>query len=390
LSTKPLRSNLPQQRLLSLLPYALIFGGFLLVSLILLTRLELKRTDFFVYFAGAERLRAGLSLYQEGTTVTPIDNQYLYPPPIAIFCLIFPTLVAGWWGWNLISVLALGLAMVIVVRELNLKDVITTPFWRYVSFIAILLFPPLINHLTWGQLQLILLALLTGAWYCLRHNRDTWAGVLLGVSIALKLYPAICLLPLIVQRRWWAAGVACLSSFSIMALSFWLVGWDQLGIFINQVLPAVNQELSKILYIDYFSMRMTAYLFIYNETGAYSIDLVYRIAIGIAFALVVLRTPRQRDGFIPLAITTMIMLSPIIWSHYFVLLYLPFIHVLVNADQRRRRQLVGIFLFIGISPMIQSLSGVVMVIVHTLPALGLLWLFILQSRLALQPKALQA
>jgi len=371
-----------RRRFSSILLYAVIIGGLLLLYLAYLIPIDSRITDLVVYFNAAERLRSGLPLYQDPNIATPLYEQYLYPPPIAIIFLAFPSLSSAWIGWLTVSLLFFGVALSIIITELRPTSLTTLPLLPYLALFAILIFPPLLHHLSWGQVQLFLLCLLTGVWYCLRHKHDKWAGLLLGLSIVIKLYPVIWLLPLFVQRRWWAMSMAIVSSIAITIASFSFVGWDQFGVFINQVMPAVSQDLGAELFRDNFSMRSTIYILTGNHTAAHSIDLLYRCIIVLAFIVVVWRAAKHRDSLTPLAMTTMIILSPIIWAHYFVLLYLSMIDTFANFRRQFLIPLWCVYIFISLAPLMRSFTGMTLIILHTLPALGLLVLFIVQSKIA--------
>jgi alpha-1,2-mannosyltransferase len=365
--------------------YLILIAGFVGLYMQSLAIRNPAHTDLVVYFDAAERLRSGDALYFDRSNPRMISQQYLYPPTLGIFFMIFPDLASAWWGWGILSVLAFGLAVGTIWRELRLSSLITRPLWRYVLLICILAFPPLFNHLVWGQLQLVLLGLLTGVWYCLRHRHDKTAGLLLGISIMLKLYPAIWLIPLIIQRRWLAMFSAGLASAVVMALSFSFVGWDQLDVFVNEIMPAVSRELTGMMYFDYYSLRATINFWRYMPTLAYVADLLYRSAIGLAFVVVSLRASKRPDSLAPYAMTAMLIISPVIWTHYFVLFYLPLLDMLARAPRRYAIQVLALYLVFSMPPTIQIFNGLPMAFLHTFPTIATLVLFVLQSRLILAP-----
>jgi alpha-1,2-mannosyltransferase len=385
-----LPSTPDRRRFLATCVYLVLIAGFVGLYIQSLAIRDPLHTDLVVYFDAAERLRAGDALYFDRSNPTMISMQYLYPPTLGIFFMLFPDLGSAWWGWGILSVLAFGLAIWIILRELRLLSLITRPIWRYVLLICILAFPPLFNHLVWGQLQLVLLGLLTGVWYCLRHRHDKAAGLLLGISIMLKLYPAIWLIPLIIQRRWLAATSAALVSAAVAVLSFSFVGWNQLGVFVNEIMPAVSRELTGMMYVDYYSLRTTINFWHYLPTFAYVSDLLYRITIGLAFVVVSLRARKRPDSLTPYAMTAMLIISPVIWTHYFVLFYLPLLDMLARSPRRQAFQVLALYLVFSMPPTIQIFDGLPMAFLHTFPTLATLALFVLQSRLILAPPEDQA
>ncbi len=83
----------------------------------------------------------------------------------------------GWFGWALV---ACGLA----------------------------LFEPLRDTFSFGQVNLLLLALVLGDCWLLSTGRSRWAGVGIGLAAAIKLTPALFIGLLLLARRWKAAAVA--------------------------------------------------------------------------------------------------------------------------------------------------------------------------------------
>lgn len=48
---------------------------------------------------------------------------------------------------------------------------------------------PFIAHIALGQVFLLLVASVLEAWWCLRHDQEWRAGILLGFACAIKLFP---------------------------------------------------------------------------------------------------------------------------------------------------------------------------------------------------------
>ena len=68
-----------------------------------------------------------------------------------------------------------------------------------------------------GQPNLLLLALLLGAFACLQHGRPVAAGVLVATAAAIKAFP-IMALGYLIYRRMWAASAA-----TVAVLAAWLL-----------------------------------------------------------------------------------------------------------------------------------------------------------------------
>ncbi len=348
----------------------------------LLSQADPTKADISSYYDGGFRLREGMSLYREDIDLTVTDLQYVYPPPLAFFMLVFPNLLTAMWGGAIISLIAFGLAIRLMIAELAPQLAQISSPQRTLGLVGLLFYLPLFHHLVWGQIQLVLLWLIVIAWYCLRHTNDALAGCAFGLAIALKLYPVIFLLPLLAQRRWKAAAWTILSSSAILLGSFMLVGWDQLDRYLNQVLPAVSRQLGGLLFLDNHSINTSLYLWSGSEALASTGSFVFKACLGIVFLGILAKAPRRPDSLVPLAMTMMTMIIPIIWTHYFVLLYLPFSDSFAHIHRHRRQfaLLVASYLFISTGPLVQFIDGIALSIIHSLPMIGMLIVFALQAR----------
>jgi hypothetical protein len=169
--------------------------------------------DFTQEWLSANNVRAGLPVYAPQAETYPLHMgrepempEHLLAwnahPPVTVLL----GLPSAWLGyadahlvWNLLSLLMLGAAVVLVIREL------CVPF-RPLSVLPLvaltMLCHPLYNHLSHGQLNALLALLVVLAWAADRHGRTGWAGGLLGAAAAIKLFPAFLFLYFVCTRRW--------------------------------------------------------------------------------------------------------------------------------------------------------------------------------------------
>ncbi|MFK0117844.1 glycosyltransferase family 87 protein [Streptomyces sp. NPDC090994] len=85
------------------------------------------------------------------------------------------------------------------------------------------LFEPLRDTVSFGQVNLILLALVLADGWLLATGRVRWAGVGIGLAAAVKLTPALFIGLLLLARRRRAAGVATAVAAGATALAAWAV-----------------------------------------------------------------------------------------------------------------------------------------------------------------------
>jgi hypothetical protein len=229
------------------------------------------------------------------------------------------------------------------------------------ALVVLLSLRPIMGDLTHGNVNLFILFLVMAAIYAWHKGRDITGGLLLALSIACKVTPAL-FVPYLVWKRAWRALAGCAAG---LVLFFWLVpgtflGWDQnaqlLASWTDQMVkPFVvggvvtsthnNQSLPGLVY------RMTTHSpsFLYYE-GEHKdqptrqeyhnlLDLDPAIAGGIvkacmlAFAGLVVWSCRmpvgQRRGWqlpaeFAMVVLGMLLFSERTWKHHCVTLVLPF------------------------------------------------------------------
>ncbi|MFG2474973.1 glycosyltransferase 87 family protein [Streptomyces fagopyri] len=86
---------------------------------------------------------------------------------------------------------------------------------------ALALFEPVRDTFSFGQVNLLLLALVLSDAWLLSTGRGRRAGVGIGLAAAVKLTPAIFIGLLLLARRWRAAGVATAVTVGATALAAW-------------------------------------------------------------------------------------------------------------------------------------------------------------------------
>jgi Glycosyltransferase family 87 len=165
-----------------------------------------NRQDFNRYYADAMTLQKGGNPWQlfevEDTAKEGVeDRQVAYPP--AFYLMFSPlTRVRGEparWIWEGLQIVALISALIIVLREVGLAANKTLIAF---AFAFAFLFPPLHSALHWGQPTPLLLLLLVASWASARRGWDIMAGALLAVATLLKIFPGVVGGYFLFGRRW--------------------------------------------------------------------------------------------------------------------------------------------------------------------------------------------
>src|SRR4029079_14545837 len=90
-----------------------------------------------------------------------------------------------------------------------------------------------------GQVHLVVVAAAAAAMVAFDRRRDAAGGALLGLAIAVKIFPALLLVVLAVQRRWRAVAATLVAVLALFLLALLVLGWGTMSLFLREHLPAV-------------------------------------------------------------------------------------------------------------------------------------------------------
>jgi hypothetical protein len=304
-----------------------------------------RLVDFFRDWTAARFVAAGLPAYanQQSEIVRYFGDpnaaqddsiiERLTHPPVAVLVVLpfagldYPNATLA---WNLLSLVALAASLWLIARGLDLR---ISP-WAVLPLTALtLLCHPLREQQLNGQLNLVLLLLLVGTWSLERSGQPRWAGILLGTATALKLFPGFLLLYFVVRRQWavvWSA-LACFAFLT--GLSVLVLGAKAYETYFREVIPhldgcrgyAYNASL-----VGFWSKLFDpgdALVRAWRHSPALARGAAWLSCAAVtAFALWLARRARTRtaaDHAFAVAITAMLLVTPTVWHHYFLLLALP-------------------------------------------------------------------
>ena len=169
--------------------------------------------DYELWYATGKRVLAGdeIFFFRAG------KYDFMYPPPCAlflagasllgqgglIFLLVMITSAAWFCSAKLSAILAIGKRT-------------TINWWLYlVPSLLVIVYIWSSYHL--GQPNLVLLALMLGAFFSLRANHETVTGSLIAVAAAIKAFPVIAIVYLL-YRRYWIAAVSLVVTLVFLIL----------------------------------------------------------------------------------------------------------------------------------------------------------------------------
>jgi hypothetical protein len=236
--------------------------------------------------------------------------------------------------WNVLSVWALGASAWLILERLRPR----LSAWVLLPAVpCLLLGQPFWHQMVQGQLNLILLLLLTATWAADRSGRPGWAGVFLGVVTAVKLFPGYLILYFMFRRNWRAVGAAVASTLAITALTVAVLGVEAYRSFFLEVLPQTsafqttwtNCSLTGLWFKLFAPEKPWAMVDIQPLVASRALAYLGALAGGLAsVALLATQIPRARarsgrDLAFALTVAAMLLVSPITWEHYFLLVLLP-------------------------------------------------------------------
>lgn len=318
-SAEPMRQPLGRARLVQLASWVL-FGALpaIVVLLLFVSAIEDDAVafDFRVFYGAAEAMLDGESPYQDPEDENAVVARgYVYPPITAIGVIpltVLPVEVAGLLVMALLVCAALAIPYVLGVRD-----------WR--CYGLLLLWPPVISAVQTGTVTLLLALGAALAWRY--RDRAAVSASAVGATLSLKLI----LWPLLV---WQAATRRVLAAVTALAVGVALAlgSWAAIGFTGLREYPDVLRRLQDVVELDSYTLYVVALDAGASSTLARAIWIAVGIAV-LAAVVVVARRGDERRAFV-LAIAAALLLSPIVWLHYFALL------AVVVALARHRLSLV--------------------------------------------------
>jgi hypothetical protein len=270
--------------------------------------------DFDSFWRSAVALRNHTDLYRTGSTLPNLD-----PPVLAVLLAPLAGLDAltAYRAFALLNaVLAVG-SVIIMADRAKVR-----PAWAMIAVAAVAVSSPLQGTVALGQVYGLLTAALTVAWLARRHGRLGWAGVALGLAVALKpsLLPLL-LWPLLRRDRptlFAALGTGAVATAVGIVAGGWTatVEWLRLlGAF--QVTGFGDNASLAALAVRF---HLPSWL------GC--------LAGGVLLGITLWRAPRRPEHAIWSITAAALLLAPVAWNNYLVLLA-PSVPVLLGLRQWR-------------------------------------------------------
>lgn len=311
-------------------------------------------SDFLKFYSSARFFWEDQSIYTPVTldTITNVQNidpDLLITPIHPNLNPPFQTLLTSplgllsydtaFWTWSLLS-LALGLLSIYLIYDAYRHELHNSHVFE-LSIIFLLFFPTILSIIS-GQFSIILFFLITLSWMSARSGKDRLAGIALGFAFSLKIFSGLFIPVFIVQRRWkllkWYLGTFFLCNF----LAVYAIGLND-----------HFEYLRTISSITWYSASWNASLmgfFTRIFGGSVGVPLINSPTIGLFLTLVVsilavvllLWSAKLGDNdnkydfdlVFSITIISMLLVSPLGWIYYFIVLIIPLIVAWYAAKQQ--------------------------------------------------------
>lgn len=268
---------------------------------------------------------------------------YLYPPPSLL--LFYP--------FSAVSYDAAKVRL-LVASHLSLLAFLYLFFFRIAPFespprgrglaaalmtVFVLNYYPVADNFAWGQINLIVLALVCLSWLALKRGGHALSVALpLSLAILLKTYPVL-LLPLLVLRKRYAAAGAVVGLLALYALAAWAVLPPQLwGDWVKNILPTGGYGLrpfNLFLPVEPWNHSINGFMLFVQDrapsllglpTRFVTRPLTYLLAGAVAAATVGLAYLSARRGLgaktldldVSLFLLMMFLIAPLSWEHHLI------------------------------------------------------------------------
>ncbi len=334
-----------QVRTLALIVLVLLSAFVLVMAFDFPVTVPYANVDFYTYYAGAVLFNQQQNIYSSALTGDLLNDlnlpyipnsDYIYPPYMALalapFVDIGGRVLAALWGFLNLAAFAISLYWLadLLTESIDVARV----FWGFL--LLGLVFPPTLYALSVGQVNMIVLALVIGAFRWDHHDRQRIAGIALGAAILIKVAPILLIVYFLARRRWQTTLYTVLTGALVVLITL-PATLDYNVIYVRDVLPflstlqphPVNQSLN-----GFFGRLLTDSVF--ADGWVSTPDLARTVTLAASAALVgwsfwaVVRSQHRHPADMPRNLSTYLLLllisiivSPRAWENLYVLVVAP-------------------------------------------------------------------
>ena len=346
-------------------------------------------TDFGAMYDAGRAIAHGQSPYDLSMIRgRPFAAIYKFPPMFAIVLapftwLEFHQLVLIWLAISL----AFYLTSFLLLARVSCSSLRSVP--TYLLAISFLVFQPALDTLYGGQLEFLILLLLTISYVAFQSDNGKVAmgGVSIALAALLKIYPTLLLTDLVVRRVWRGVAASVLAVIAVTLFCGLAAGWNLQSQFYFDVLPRLSAGTASLENQSFFGFF--ARFFVDGATtdpwtptalpiAALLSDLA--AVVSTAVSVVALFRSRQAEFSFAILVPLMLLAAPTAWIHYETILLLP-MAILLPAFLRRRQWqalviLIGAFMLLAYGNE-ENISGSSSVLLQSYKFFGVLLVWLL-------------
>jgi hypothetical protein len=321
------------------LAFLIEFTGFLIRSPGLLQR------DFTAFYFLANAFRKGLdpnmplpelgaALGMPGLTLFPHPTPHPPTAGILLLPLTLMNVTTAAVFWLFFSFAALVFATALLGRLIGIPK----PGWLALPLaLSLLAWQPINDDLSWGNINVLILLLLTATLFLLRANQPWIAGGALGLALLIKPIAWPILLVLLLRRQWAVSAGCALAGSVVGAVTLAVIGPAAVVRYFTESLPLAARYYQRD-FLNFSLSTLGARLFEGvdfppQNPHLHFTPLAYIPPAGslLSIALIILAIAggvlltRGRSLECAIAIMTCVSIagSPTTWTHYFTLTLLP-------------------------------------------------------------------
>lgn len=308
-----------------------------------------RDSDFVQDYIAATKLLQGTSVYGDSTPsflpdlLKKTETKNFHPPLSAVFFIPFSYL--PYWvafvTWNILLLASLAGIFILIRSEYPATNI----FYSTALGITLLTYP-FIESVGLDQSSPLLALLLTLTWVFLRRKKEAIAGIILGSAIALKMFPALAIVGLIFSRSN-RTVISSIIAVLFLSAAFCLIGDSaDIMLFFTDIAPR-NSNLWSYFVSNYSLRGVIVPLFSVTpwslpvwsapEIGT-TCSTIFSLVFLIYYAYLAKKV--SLIGGAPAAflisLPAMLILSPIAWPHYLLIL-LPCLLILILNGQLANR-----------------------------------------------------
>jgi alpha-1,2-mannosyltransferase len=295
--------------------------------------------DFWILFKGARNWFRGGSLYDlKAVHENHFGHVFKVPPFYGMLFLPFVQqdgLTILFWH-RIINMLLLSAILLILLRSFAIR--LVSPMGA--ALLLVFAMRAVADTVAFGQIDILLLLLLTLALVASRRGSDGLAGAAIALGTLFKLYPVLLLAFFLVKRQWRGFVGFAVAMLVCNGIALLVMGWEMHRVYLFEVIPNIgggtswveNQTLNGFL-SRIFASDITSTIY-EHPIVTMATYIGFGVAVVAAMLLSLRRAERTSARYaiqFALYVVLMVFVVPAAWMHYQTILILPFVAVLLSA-----------------------------------------------------------